>query len=151
MADLASVIAKEEIIDCINRLFINTDRRDWAAVRACLADSVDFDMTSLTGGTPETLPAQKIIDGWEQGLRPIQAIHHQAGNHRVNLKNAAEATVFCYAIALHYRPTRSGRNTRTFVGSYDFALMRLGEQWRITAFRFNCKFLDGNLELEKTE
>lgn len=151
MADLAMLIAKEEIIDCINRLFINTDRRDWPAVKACLADHVDFDVTSLAGGRPEILPAQKIIDGWEQGLRPIQALHHQAGNYRVTLKNASEATAFCYGIALHYRPTNSGRNTRTFVGSYDFTLMRERDDWRIAAFRFNCKFLDGNLELEKTE
>jgi hypothetical protein len=35
-----------------------------------------------------------------------------------------------------------------FVGSYDFHLVREAT-WKIDLFRFNCKFVDGNLELEK--
>jgi hypothetical protein len=95
--------------------------------------------------TPEQISAT-----WEQGLRPIQATHHQAGNYRVDI-HGEQATAFCYGIAVHYRETRSGRNTRTFVGSYDFHLLRIGGRWRIDSFRFNLKFLDGNLELEQTE
>jgi hypothetical protein len=34
------------------------------------------------------------------------------------------------------------------VGSHDFGLQKLAEQWRIAAFRFNIKFVDGNLDLE---
>lgn len=78
----------------------------------------------------------------------MQAIHHQAGNFRVTLRgDAADAS--CYAIAFHYRPNPSGRNTRTFVGSYDLGLRREGGRWRIDRFRFDAKFVDGNLELEK--
>jgi len=89
-----------------------------------------------------------LAAAWETGLKPIQAIHHQTGNYRVTvLGDQAEA--FCYGTAIHYRPTRSGRNVRTFVGSYDFRLARLETKWRITSFRFNLKYVDGNLELEK--
>jgi hypothetical protein len=35
------------------------------------------------------------------------------------------------------------------VGSYDFHLVRAGGAWRIDLFRFNAKFVDGNLELER--
>jgi hypothetical protein len=34
------------------------------------------------------------------------------------------------------------------VGSHDFGLEMLAEQWRIASFRFNIKFVDGNLDLE---
>jgi hypothetical protein len=62
----------------------------------------------------------------------------------------SRAAAFCYGVAWHYRPHPSGRNTRTFVGSYDFELERdEGGRWRITSFRFNLKFIDGNAELEK--
>jgi hypothetical protein len=37
------------------------------------------------------------------------------------------------------------------VRSCDFQLARQDGRWRITSFRFNLKYLDGNLELEKTE
>lgn len=50
--------------------------------------------------------------------------------------------------ASHYLPNPSGRNTRTFVGSYDLSLERAAGRWRISAFKFNLKYIDGNRELE---
>ncbi|HEX9895533.1 MAG TPA: nuclear transport factor 2 family protein [Gemmatimonadales bacterium] len=142
------LLAREQVIDRLNTLFISTDIRDWAAVRACFAATVHFDMTSLAGGDPVILTPEAIARAWEQGLASIESVHHQAGNYRVTL-DGDEAMAFCYGIAMHYRPTRSGKNTRTFVGSYEFRLKLIGGDWRITIFRFNLKFLDGNIELEK--
>ena len=138
----------DAVIDRINELFIATDEKAWPRVRACFADEVLFDMSSLTGQPAARVPADTIVAGWESGLAALDAVHHQAGNYRVEAGDR-EATAFCYAIALHYRKTKSGRNTRTFVGSYDYHLVRDGDTWRIDAFRFNLKFVDGNLELEK--
>ena len=143
----SDIVAEQQITDCIVRLFIATDVRDWTGVRACLTDRVLFDMTSVAGGEPATVFADQIVDGWTKGLAPIQAVHHQAGNFRISLRGD-EADAFCYGIAIHYRQTMSGRNTRTFVGSYDFKLVNTGDTWRISAFRFNLKFIDGNLNLE---
>src|SRR5688572_25786541 len=106
------------VVDCINRLFIGTDERDWDAVRACLADTVHFDMTSVGAGPAAVVSGDQIAQGWETGLAPIESVHHQAGNYRVDVRGD-EATAFCYGTATHYRKTRSGRNVRTFVGSYD--------------------------------
>ena len=39
--------------------------------------------------------------------------------------------------------------SRTFVGTYEFILDKSGGQWRISLMKFNLKFLEGNLELEK--
>jgi len=148
MSDLQDLLAKDAILDTINRLFIGTDSRDWAMVRDALAPRLQVDMTSLAGGQPAEMAGADLAAAWETGLKPIQAIHHQTGNYRVTvLGDQAEA--FCYGTAIHYRPTRSGRNVRTFVGSYDFRLARLETKWRITSFRFNLKYVDGNLEMEK--
>jgi hypothetical protein len=148
MSDLQDLLAKDAILDTINRLFIGTDSRDWAMVRDALAPRLQVDMTSLAGGQPAEMAGADLAEAWETGLKPIQAIHHQTGNYRVTvLGDQAEA--FCYGTAIHYRPTRSGRNVRTFVGSYDFRLARLETKWRITSFRFNLKYVDGNLEMEK--
>jgi hypothetical protein len=147
---LRDLVEKDCIIDTINQLFIATDQRDWQGVRAALADTVLLDMTSLVGGQAHRLTAEEVAAGWEQGLRPIQAVHHQAGNYRVQVQGN-EATAFSYGIASHYRTTRSGRNTRVFVGSYDFHLTRMQGRWRIDSFRFNLKYLDCNLELERSD
>lgn len=148
MDDLKTLSDKQQIVEVITDLFIATDRRDWPGVIACFTPEVSFDMSSL-GGPPATLTAAKeIAAAWEKGLAPLSAVHHQAGNFRV-WPSGDEAVAFCYGIALHHRPHPTGRNTRTFVGSYDLGLRRDGGRWRIGSFRFEVKYVDGNLELEK--
>ena len=120
---LQHLLDKNAVIDVINRLFISTDNRDWQAVTACFAPEVLFDMTSMAGGEPSTLTPRQIAGAWEQGLSHLEAIHHQAGNYVVTVRDD-EADAFCYGIASHYLPNETGANTRTFVGSYDFHLAR---------------------------
>lgn len=79
------LLAREAIITTINRLFISTDERDWLEVKNCFAPEVLFDMSSVAGGEPVVLTPQQIVDGWEQGLKELEAIHHQAGNYVVSL------------------------------------------------------------------
>lgn len=137
--------------DVIVKVFVATDQRDWQAVQACFAEAVLFDMTSLAGGEPTHLTPARITQAWEEGLAPIEALHHQIGNVQVNL-DGNQASCACYGIALHHRKVASGRNTRTFVGTYDFHLTRdTSHRWHIDVFRFNLKFLEGNLELHAEE
>ena len=144
---LRYLVEKDAIVDTITRLFIATDQRDWATVRACFTPRVLFDMSSMTGSEPAETDADEIVDGWDRGLRHLRAVHHQAGNFRVTL-DGDRADAFCYGFASHYLPNASGEYTRLFVGSYDFHLEKDGAAWRIRRFRFNLKYMDGNLELE---
>lgn len=137
---------KDEIRDVIYRLFIHTDRRGWQTVEECFTPRVIFDMSSAGGGPPTEMAASEITRGWDSGLRAIAHVHHQAGNMLVDV-HGDEATAFCYAIALHHTPQAPGGDTRTFVGSYDFGLERLDGRWRIKLFRFDLKYITGNLEL----
>jgi len=148
MNDIEALKDRQAVIDAIVALFIAVDERDWKTARACLADRVHFDVTSL--GAPEAaeMTAEEIIAAWRTGLAGIEAVHHQAGNFRV-LVSGDTAECFCYGTAHHYRRVQSGRNLRLFVGSYDYRLARDGDAWRITQFKFNAKFVEGNLELEK--
>lgn len=145
---VGDLVQRNRIADLVTTLFGATDAREWEQVRRCFAARVTFDMTSLAGGEPAELTPEQITDAWDAGLKPIEWVHHQVGNLAVTC-NAAEATASCYGIAYHHRSTTSGRNTRVFVGSYDFHLQRTDGEWRIDLFRFNLKFIDGNRELEK--
>lgn len=135
-----------DVIKTINTLFVETDNRNWVAVKATFADTVLFDMTSMAGGQPTRLSSQNIVDAWDQGLKPLRAIHHQAGNFIVSI-DGSQAEAFCYGIASHYLPNVSNQNTRTFVGSYNFHLAKHGQAWTIDRFKFNLKYIDGNKEL----
>ncbi len=133
---------RERIIDRLVRLFVSIDERDWRAVEGCFADTVFFDMTSLAGGTPQKLQPPSITTALKESLGAIDASHHQAGNFLVD-RTRDEADVTCYALAIHYRERSEGRNTRTLAGTYDFHLMREGDDWLIDLFRFTLRFTDG--------
>ena len=147
MSSYQDLVEKDKIKEVVNRLFISTDNRDWQAVSQLFASEVLFDMTSMVGGKPVKLTPQEIVASWEKGLKPLKAIHHQAGNYIVTAKQN-EADVFCYGIASHYLPNKTNQNTRLFVGSYIFHLIKNGENWQIDKFRFNLKYIDGNPNLE---
>ena len=129
-------------------LFVATDRRDWAAVEACLAPRLTLDMTSLAGGEPVDTTGAAVAAMWNEGLAPIEHVHHQIGNLVVTV-SGEEAHASCYGIALHHRKVASPRRTRVFVGSYRIHLVRLDGAWRIDRFTFDLAFLEGNPELEK--
>jgi hypothetical protein len=142
-----TLVEKEKVINTVNRLFVHTDGRDWQEVKDCFAAEVLFDMTSVVGGEPIALTPEDIVGSWNDGLQHLEAIHHQVGNYLVDVLGK-EATVFCYGIASHYLPNDTGENTRAFVGSYDFHLVKDTDAWRIDQFRFNLKYIDGNPNLE---
>lgn len=150
MADtLEELLEQNRIIETINQLFIGTDNRDWTLVRRCLASTVHFDMSSVGAGEATDTSADDIIAMWDTGLKPLQAVHHQSGNFLVQVQGAT-AAAFCYGTATHYLPNSTNQNTRTFVGSYDFTLRKESDAWRISAFRFNLKYIDGNRNLEQS-
>ncbi len=141
------LVEKDAVIEVVNRLFIHTDNRDWTKVKDCFAAEVLFDMTSASGGEPAVMTSQAIVEAWDKGLKDLKAIHHQAGNYIATVKDN-EAKVFCYGIASHYLPNKTNQNTRTFVGSYDFHLIKKDGCWRIDKFKFNLKYMEGNANLE---
>ena len=151
---LAELLERERVVARVTELFLATDRKDWAAVEACFAPTVTFDMSSVGAGPAASVAPRDIAMGWRTGLAAVEHVHHQAGNFVVTVAGE-EAEAFCYGIAYHHRARRDGRSTRVFVGSYDFRLARTGDtpapMWRITAMRFALKFLDGNPSLEDAE
>ncbi len=125
------------------------DERDWDGVRAAFAPSVLFDMSSMGAGPATDTPGAEIAAAWEEGLTHLEAVHHQMANFEIELVDDG-ANVFCYGTAYHYLPNDTGRNTRTFVGTYDFHLTPIEGTWRIDAMRYDLKFIDGNADLEGT-
>jgi hypothetical protein len=140
---------RERLIEAVTALFVATDLRDWGTVRACFADTVLFDMSSLGGSLSATVPADTIVTGWKVGLSALKAIHHQVGNFQVKIAGN-HADVACYGIAYHFLPNRTNRNTRIFVGTYELHLIRSGSGWKIEMLRYLSKFVEGNPDLEKS-
>ena len=39
-------------------------------------------------------------------------------------------------------------NTRSFTGSYDLKAEKTNRGWRLSQFKYNLKFIDGNVDME---
>jgi hypothetical protein len=143
MENGGGVVERLEVADTVTRLFVNTDERNWDGVVECFAPKVLFDMSSLSGSRPSRVSPKRIADQWESGLKGLAAVHHQIGNMLVKVEGS-EASAFCYGTATHYFPNPTGNDTHTFVGTYDFHLVRADDGWRIDMFRFNLRFAAGN-------
>ena len=90
MIKYENLLEKNKVKEAVNRLFISTDNRDWDTVSQLFAPEVLFDMTSMVGGKPIMLTPQEIVSSWEKGLKPLNAIHHQAGNYIVSVNEKEE-------------------------------------------------------------
>ena len=139
---------KMELQELANKLFMYTDARDWDRLQSeVFTEEVWFDMSSAGGGEPKALPATEICAMWKSGFAGLDSVHHQAGHYLIELMDT-EAVVFAYAIALHYKASARKGNTRMFVGSYDLRAIRRESGWRLSQFKYNLKFIDGNASLE---
>jgi len=139
----------DELIELANKLFIYTDHQQWAKLLAeVFTENVLFDMSSLGRGEPEKMLATSICDMWRAGFAGIDRVHHQSGNFLVNFSGDDSAEIFCYAIALHYKNDATKGKTRQFVGSYNLHAVLTDVGWRLNAFKYNVKFIDGNTELK---
>lgn len=141
---------KFELTELANKLFMYTDAQQWdLLLREVFAPDVMFDMSSAGAGEPGMMAASAICKMWEEGFQGLDAVHHQAGHYIINLTgNAAIAHIHAYAVATHYKKSTLKGHTRTFVGSYDLQAGITKEGWRLTAFKYNLKYIDGNVALQ---
>lgn len=144
---LRRLLEKDAVVSTVNRLFRSVDEKNWEGAESCLAPRVLLDVSSVDGSEPAHTTGAAIVEGWREALTPIEKVHHQAGNYEVEVRGE-EANASCYGIAYHYLSNESGRNTRVFVGTYAMRLRKSGGAWRIYRFRYDLKFVDGNVDLE---
>lgn len=144
MTEIAVLADKFAVIDTVTRMFVYCDRKSWDELTTVFADEVDFDGGFGVGRSVR--PAKDIVADWRSGLDPLDAVHHQSGNHLVDL-DGDRARVHADSIAVHVNNAATNGITRTFVGSYDLALIRIDGAWRVWMFHYLLKVIDGNADL----
>ena len=139
---------KIELTELANKLFMYTDAHQWQQLLdEVFTEEIWFDMSSAGAGEPSAIKAQSLCDLWNKGFENLDQVHHQAGHYLIDI-NEKNATVFGYAIATHYKEKAAKGKTRTFVGSYDLKAVRTANGWRLSQFKYNLKYIDGNITLE---
>ena len=83
----------------------------------------------------------------ERRISSLDAVHHQAGHYLITV-SGVEAIIYGYGVATHYKKAAVKGHIRSFVGSYDLMAARTSSGWRLTQFKYNLKYIDGNAMLE---
>lgn len=145
-SDLATRLAVEDVVV---QMFVATDERDWPALENCFTSPFTLDMTSMVGGAPAEMTPSQVAQAWAAGFKPLDHVHHQIGNLRTEV-SGNQALVRCHGVAFHHRSKAIGLKSRIFVGTYELQLQAFPDRWRISRLVFKLKFIEGNLELEKS-
>ena len=132
-----------EIIETVNKIAIRSDRRDWAIVRNCFTEQVEFDYTSLSGGEPVTITAATQVQQWADFFSStFKTTQHLIGSHVVTLNGA---TAGCVAhFQAHHTYLEASQGTWLLAGTYDYDLVRTGNGWKVEKMKMTALWETGN-------
>ena len=131
-----------EITSIVNRIAILSDLRDWTAVRQCFTDQVAVDYTSLSGGQPETIAANALVQRWKSAFdSTFKTTQHLLGSHTITIQGDA-ATCLCHFQARHvaFDPKKG---VWTLGGHYNHDLVKTPSGWRVRGMKMSWTWEEG--------
>ena len=142
-ARLKLLIDRAEISDVQLRYATGLDFRDWTTFRSCFADEIEVDFTSLFGGTPRTVSADRWTESARKTVSGLQATQHMITNHVITV-DGDRALCVAYVQAQHYLPNDKGDSTQTMGGFYTNHFIRTPAGWKIRACKLTLTWTTGN-------
>jgi SnoaL-like domain len=133
--------------DAVTVMLHAVDELDWATVRACFADEVATDYTSLWGGEPERLSGDDIVGWWEQLAPGYDATQHLTGPLLVTEETDDRVACTTKVRAYHHVVEDAGRSTWIVAGRYVIELESGPDGWRIGAITLRLEYEDGDRRL----
>ena len=128
---LRYLLDRTQISETIVRYFNGLDVRDWDAVRATLADTIDLDFSQLFGDPRTVHDSDDFVVFARTVLSGFRHTQHVSPNHVITV-DGDRATATAYMCAWHSVPSEGkGGDTFTLRGAYDVRLVRVDDGWRI--------------------
>jgi 3-phenylpropionate/cinnamic acid dioxygenase small subunit len=140
---LQLLLDRAAISDVQLRYATGLDMRDWATFRSCFADEIEVDFTSVFGGSPRKVSADRWTEAARRTVGGLAATQHMITNHVITV-DRDEATCVAYVQAQHYLPNDKGDSTQTMGGYYTNRLVRTPHDWRIRACKLTLTWTTGN-------
>lgn len=132
----------DKIIQTITAIFSGADARDWPKVKAALANKVLLDYSSMNGNPAAVTSSEGIITTWSSFLPGFDKTHHNVFDFKVE-QQGDSANVHFTGKADHY----IGEDKWIVEGTYDVEVTLVGEDWKVSKFRFNFEQQSGNTTL----
>ncbi len=142
-AKLQLLLDRAEISDVQLRYATGLDSRDWPLFRSCFADEIETDFTSIFGGTPRKVSADKWTEAARRTLSGLAATQHMITNHVITV-DGDNATCVAYVQARHYLPNDTGDSTQNMFGYYTNRFVRTRDGWKIRACKLSLSWQTGN-------
>jgi hypothetical protein len=129
--DTTTLAERLEIHDLVCRFMQAFDDKDWALLRACLADVVFCDYSSLRGTPPGEEEAAQYVARRQAALSSLR-MQHDFSNLRVEV-DGARARGRCNFVIHRFAPDFNGSAEQFFhtYGHYRFDFTREPSGWRI--------------------
>jgi hypothetical protein len=140
------LIERTRVIDCVVRFANAFDRKDWDALRSCLADRVETDYSAFRGTLPSVESAETYVESRRRALGNLHTLHVST-NHVVEI---AEGRATCWSAYQIYRVDpnlQSGENRLDTAGNYEHELVWASDGWRIQGIRQSVVVFEGNQEI----
>ncbi len=142
-AKLQLLIDRAAISDVQLRYATGLDTRNWALFRSCFTDEIDADFTSIFGGVPRKVSADRWAEAARRSLSGLAATQHMITNHVITV-DGDEALCVAYVQAQHYLPNDKGDGTLTMGGYYTNRFARTPQGWKIRACKLTLTWTTGN-------
>ncbi|MDM9379869.1 nuclear transport factor 2 family protein [Chlorogloeopsis sp. ULAP01] len=142
---IQKLIDQADIIQTLNRFVLSIDSRDYAAMRDCLTDEINFDYSALFGAVMPS-SADELVENVRKNHAGFRAIQHLTANHIVTV-DGDKATCTANFAAQHFLPNERGGNLWAVGGRYDYQLMKIQKNWKIYGCKIHVSWTDGNLQL----
>ncbi|MBE1284167.1 MAG: nuclear transport factor 2 family protein [Rhodobacteraceae bacterium] len=135
----------QDIKNTVQSFFAAIDARDWAHAQELMTDPFHLDYSSFGAGPGKDLDPADILNGWKAILPGFDVTQHHLGPFNIDT-HGDTATVRASVIATHQIAGAQGGEIWTVYGDYTLKLVR-NTGWKLSANRFNFRFLTGNGEL----
>jgi 3-phenylpropionate/cinnamic acid dioxygenase small subunit len=142
-ARLQVLLDRAEISDVQLRYATGLDSRDWKLFRSCFTDEIETDFTSVFGGEPRKVTADRWTEAARRSLSGLAATQHMITNHVITVAGD-EATCVAYVQARHFLPNDSGDSMQTMFGYYTNHFVRTSAGWKIRACKLTLSWQTGN-------
>jgi SnoaL-like domain len=139
-----------DIADCVARVGLLVDTRNWRELTELFAPEVRLDYTSLFGGEAQMLTREDMVAGWTAFVPGFTRTEHLIGAPVITIAGQTARAV-APVVAWHTldEPPLGKDNTWLVGGRYEFWLLRLDGWWRINALTLAAAWAQGNLDLPR--
>ncbi|MEU8708386.1 nuclear transport factor 2 family protein [Streptomyces sp. NPDC048565] len=132
------LLDKSAITEVIYSVAHAMDARDWDLFATCYSSEAEGDYVNAN-----VVGREAIIAGTKAFLEPLEATQHLVGNLRVTVAGDT-ATTHATFIAQHARAEATGSGQFILGGTYQDALRRTDEGWKIIRRQIRGIWSDGD-------